>query len=433
MRSQPITPAQVLAMPGVPSVLYELDQPPYTTYKWDGTKMVEFGAVSGAGIASRQIAAPSVIFNPAQFANNLGAANMTWGAIDSAWGSFSAVKIVFCNPTASPVTVDNVIVAPSSSYTSPHTPTGAWSTPTGQITVPAGAPKNPSFVVTPNIQCRSVYRDDGVPFPLLYQRYFFAVGNTTYTTGCGSGSMSAANWDARSEGHVFKASNKSGGDYVTTPGGWATGGFDNAPYRMHAALIFQYDTSVTTVMGLGDSISGGVFGSTFYNTPYGYKSVTRLALAGKRVAWFNAGWSGQTMQEINTRGKTLIDTFLPAVIVIPSWTPNSAYATQADWDAQWYYFMDLAQYQISKGGKVLMMTPLVNDNLNVPQDGYRLNQRLRVLNSGLAYADVESAISNLATPARWITGLNFDAIHPNDAGHEAIAGPFMVGLSKLLA
>lgn len=48
MRSQPITPAQVLAMPGVPSVLYELDRPPYTTYKWDGSKMVEFGAVSGS-------------------------------------------------------------------------------------------------------------------------------------------------------------------------------------------------------------------------------------------------------------------------------------------------------------------------------------------------------------------------------------------------
>lgn len=36
-------------MPGQPGVDYMLDRPPYTRYYWDGTKMAELGAVSGAG------------------------------------------------------------------------------------------------------------------------------------------------------------------------------------------------------------------------------------------------------------------------------------------------------------------------------------------------------------------------------------------------
>jgi hypothetical protein len=50
MRSiQQVTPEQVLRMPGQPGVDYMLDRPPYTRYYWDGTKMAELGAVSGAG------------------------------------------------------------------------------------------------------------------------------------------------------------------------------------------------------------------------------------------------------------------------------------------------------------------------------------------------------------------------------------------------
>lgn len=50
MTIQRITPEQVLRMPGLPSVDYELDRPPFTRYRWDGTQMVEMGAVSGDGL-----------------------------------------------------------------------------------------------------------------------------------------------------------------------------------------------------------------------------------------------------------------------------------------------------------------------------------------------------------------------------------------------
>lgn len=40
MLSQRITPDQVLRMPGVPGVEYELDRPPFTKYDWDGSRML---------------------------------------------------------------------------------------------------------------------------------------------------------------------------------------------------------------------------------------------------------------------------------------------------------------------------------------------------------------------------------------------------------
>lgn len=49
---QRITPEEVLRMPGRPSVDYELDRPPYTRYRWDGTQFVELGAVSGYGVVA---------------------------------------------------------------------------------------------------------------------------------------------------------------------------------------------------------------------------------------------------------------------------------------------------------------------------------------------------------------------------------------------
>lgn len=62
---QRITPEQVLRMPGNPEVDYMLDRPPYTRYRWDGSQMVELGAVSGAGTAEAAARAVRLHDNPA--------------------------------------------------------------------------------------------------------------------------------------------------------------------------------------------------------------------------------------------------------------------------------------------------------------------------------------------------------------------------------
>lgn len=61
---QRITPEQVLRMPGNPEVDYMLDRPPYTRYRWDGSQMVELGAVSGAGSAEASARAVRLHDNP---------------------------------------------------------------------------------------------------------------------------------------------------------------------------------------------------------------------------------------------------------------------------------------------------------------------------------------------------------------------------------
>lgn len=52
MQSQPITPEQLLRMPGIPGVIYQLDRPPFTLYNWTGTEFATLGGGGGGGATS---------------------------------------------------------------------------------------------------------------------------------------------------------------------------------------------------------------------------------------------------------------------------------------------------------------------------------------------------------------------------------------------
>lgn len=381
--------------------------------------------------ARPRIASPNWVLAASRYASGGASQDNTWSLITSAYAPFNAVQVVFCNPTASAVTVDNCAVAASANAASAVQPTGAWSTPTGLITVPAGTPANPSYALSPKIALRSIARNDGGTTPLLYTRCYFQTGNATYVYASTGTNMNAATWAPRSEGHAFVSAN-SPGNMVTAPGSWTTGTAHATPFSMIAGVLYTYDTAAVSVMGCGDSLMAGDFGAFAYNAPFGFKAVARLAAAGRRCTWSNVGWSGQTIQEMNSRARRIVDSFSPGVLMLPSWSPNSPNATQADWDTQWQVIMDAAQYQQGAGGQVLMLTPYVNNGLSAPQDGFRLTQRARVMASGLPFADIESAISDGATPARWKAGLNQDVTHPNDAGHEAMVAPVTTALAAMI-
>ena len=382
--------------------------------------MLSKAGVPGLLQAQKLTAVSSAISAP-RVASGGGTQNYTWGHVLDAWGDFNAVQVLFSNPTGSSLTIDNCIVAASANATVPAQPTGAWSAATGALTVPAGGgtAANPGFLLTPKIPLKSIPRNDGGRYPLIYARCFFQTGNTTYVYVNGGTYLAAANWAPYSEGHTILSASIAG-DQVTTPGGWVSGGVNTNPLLTLSGFVFTYDYPMISIAGVGDSIMEGDWSTVVYDAPFGFKAVSRLNAAGKRVSWINAGMSGQLIGPINVRGKALIDAVAPSIIIISSYTINSPVTTQADWDAQWYYVMDLAAYQVSKGGQVLIMTPWVNNGFSAPTDAIRQIQRSRVINSGYPYADVESATSNGAVPAQWKSGMNFDNTHPLDIGHEAI-------------
>lgn len=368
------------------------------------------------------ILAGHCIVDANMFFSGGGTQNATWSSIVSAWAPFSAVQLMMYNPTGSAVAIDNAIVAASAGVTDAVVPTGSWSAATGSLSASnTGSAANPGITLSPKIPVKSIPRADGSPFPILFCRTFFQTGNTTYVYGQPGTGMNAANWDPRAGGHILKGGQKTGGDYVTTPGGWATGGALDPPFVIPAGFVFQYDYPVATVCGIGDSIMAADFNSLQTGTGFGFKACVATRLSGRPVSWHNGGVSSQTMQQINTRGKNIIDQLAPDIIIVPSYTINSATSVQSDWDTQWYYFMDLVQYQLAKGKKAIMLTPYPNNNFSSTIDGYRIGQRARVLSSGIPYTDIESAVCDGATPNRWKAGYNFDATHPNFTGHDAIA------------
>lgn len=377
--------------------------------------------------------------------NSGATANSTWCHAISAWGPFSRVKLVFGNASASSETVDLFSVAPSSSiYPSGINNIaqpqggGVFGAVQSAFAVAAGtSARVPSYIPSAWLDCRSVARaagelDNGI-YELLLARVYFQTGNTNSQYMSLNAAMGGSGWDSVNEGFTLQFGRAPTGDKVTTPGSLTslTREATNPIVMVHGA-IFDYDQKMYSILTPGDSIWDGALDGVTNRCPFTFKAIARVRRTGKMVSYINGGIASSTAAEINTRGKALIDVYAPDLIIIASYTINSATATQADWDAQWLLFKDLAKYQLSKGKQVLFVTPLPNNSFTSTINGYRLIQRQRVISSGFPYVDIEAATVDIADGrGRWLAGLTFDGTHPNPAGHEAIASPTQVSVNAL--
>lgn len=363
-----------------------------------------------------------------QFVTGNGAgANLTRAVAINAWGDYNAVQLVFLNKSASACTVDNFSVAAGSTIYPSGTnnlalPSGGWGAAQGSVTVPAGSTYKPGMFITPKIPLRSISRAagelDNGKYPLLFYRGFIATGNTTESyVQLVSGFPTK--WAAVNEGFSLQTAVAYGGDYVASPNGW-----NNAPNLDLPALglfgaIFTYDRKYTTVCSVGDSIWAGNNDGVTNICPFGFKATARIRAKGKYCSWQAGGISGSPMTQINLHGKDIISSIAPDILILPSYTINSPAGTQTDWDNQWYYVMDLVQTQLSLKKQVLLLTPLPNSSFNATQNGYRLKQRQRVIDSQLPYVDVESMCTSIGG---WADAtLTADGTHPLAAGHEVLA------------
>lgn len=358
--------------------------------------------------------------------NGSGSANKTWGAVISGWGAFNAVQLIFANISATASVVNNTVVGVGTSIypggvNNIAAPSSGWRAPIGSVTVPAGSAKRPGMFITPKIQVRSVPRAagelDGGLYPLLYVRNYTATGNTTDSYGSLPAGW-AAKWRAANEGFTLQTAQSYGIDNVSDTSGWTSAAGEDAPAFCFFGAIFHYDQKFTTVCSVGDSIWAGNGDGATGISPFGFRATSHIRRSGKLVSWQAGGIGGSTMPDIAAHGKAIISQIAPDILILASYTINSAVSTQADWDDQWYNALDLAQAQMAAGRQVLMLTPLPNDSFSAAQNGYRINQRQRVISSGLPFVDVESLCGlngRFLNPAH-VT----DGTHPTQAGHAAI-------------
>lgn len=372
----------------------------------------------------------------------------SFGAALSAWGPFHAVKLIFANHTATPAVIDNACVAanatayPSGTFNIAN-PSSGWSAATGQLTVPAatGATqsdrnKRPGMLVTAKIPLRSIPRAagdlDGGLYELLFIRTVVLNANVTYTYGT-LGAAFAAYWDPINEGFsVLTADPVFGVNTVTSPASVTTSTREASPALSPIGAIFYYDKKMTNIGHPGDSVAAGLQSAAQkLGASHTFKAAARIRAAGKMVAFHQCAISGSSMIQINAHGKDIVDQRIIDIMILHSHTINSAGTTAADWDSQWYYMMDLAQYHLADrpGNQVLILTPLPNDSFTSGQNIQRLIHRARVMACGLPYVDVESLAG---TNGHWDNATYAgDGTHPSDAGFNALAALVQPALNAL--
>lgn len=394
--------------------------------------------VSGAWRRSR-LARPNQIVQPGMLTAGA-STNRTYTSAFSAWGPFHAARVLLQNPTGAAYTIDNLSMAPTANavmlgdnMVQPSGGSGAWTTPTGAISLTnTGSVANPGLNWTAMQAVRSLARADGSPFHALLVRTYHNLTAPCYHGGASFNALLDGTFAASSGGHIFGTGNKAG-DMVTAPGSWTTGGVDaSGPAQVVTAVDFEYDYRMRVIMPLGDSIMAGENSVNRPQCGAGFLATLSLSLSGYKVAHMAGGVGGQTAAQIDTRGRAMMAAVLPDIVVLPSWTPNTAYATQADWDAQWQVFCGLADYAMSLNLVPVFITPWPKSGLNGTQATARATQRARVIASGLPYADIEAAVTASDGTGNWISGFSGEGTHPNQSTNALMAPILAAAMSQLV-
>jgi lysophospholipase L1-like esterase len=238
-------------------------------------------------------------------------------------------------------------------------------------------------------------------------------------------------WATIDGGRLQKSFFKAGGNYVPTWGSFNPAALENGLFM---AVEFVGPRGLS-VLGVGDSLTLGQTTTAWANS-FGHQACTALSTPSLPVYWANYGYGGQTSPVFFARAKLLIDDLRPDVLIIPSWSPNDAFSA-ANLTLSLAAAVMLADYAIRKGVVPIITTPMPNNTLNTASDAIRLDLRDRVLALAGSYiiADFDAVVSDNATPARLLTAYDSgDHLHPNDAGHAALATQAIIpALRKVMA
>lgn len=279
------------------------------------------------------------------------------------------------------------------------------------------------WMVAPSLDCADV----GASLPLLMVRAYSASGRRGATNGAGDFN-DADKWKAADQGRIIRSFYKLG-DFVTAPSGFTSPA--EASFLPFLAVQSYRRGRGFSVMTLGDSLTQG-FLTTASNNGFGIQACAALSTPAVPVSHINSGWQGQIHAAIMTRGYREIALFRPHAVIIETSSPNSAPATQAEFDTMLSAALAFAEYAQSRGVVPILKTATPFQYSSGP-DAFRLATNARVNAIGasgqMLVLDAAAAVTDGATPARVATAYQAsDGHHINDAGHAAIAAEALAPL-----
>jgi lysophospholipase L1-like esterase len=366
---------------------------------------------------------------------------------------FTHVRIILKNKEASPPTVTRFIgavtntatntgekVVPSVGNTLTEDSTTGWVTfnfsgsPTP--TLPAGYSdsKDPGVLFSDWMPIQSIAPVDGTTLPYIMVRGYFTSGGTytCLTQGLNNTNQSQANYI-----EVFTQA----GDKVSTPSGMTTGSAQNK--NILFGIEFKSSSAVVKVMIVGDSITQGQHTGVGGNDSLDGTMRSWGVVGGEQLrAQYNApvniinyGHAGATTTSYSTFGKKAIANHLPTICFYSIYSPNdnSGSIDQAKANVMFQTALDFAQYAYSQNCLPVFTFLAPNNNLSYTSDGFRQSLIRRAKAAGIRVCDMTTAMGDGATPERFLSGFNYDNVHPNDTGHAAMAKIFQSTVIDILS
>lgn len=383
----------------------------------------------------RNISSRGITFEVLAGSNNSAAPGWTSHVRQTADAPFTHIRLLIPNFETVALTGCTGIVAATANTTSNITPTGAWATVTvagsATFTLPARvSATEPSLTVTDWIRVDSIARNDGGTLPLAMGRVFTPSANATFSLT----SQLTGGFDAVSGGRLCWLS-RMNVDGVTTPASYNSTGEGST--SVFTGMQFRSLNACSTVLGVGDSITGG-YRATYTANNWGHQAQVLLSNAGKSVSWINGGWVGQTTAAFIARGKSMVTALSPQIVVFSPFSPNDGTPSASTIATQMAQLMDWLDFCSINEVVPVITTPAPNVNYNSTQDAFRktFRDQIKALgDSGLVdVCDFDAVLSDQAAAARYISGLaNADGVHPSDAGYAAMAAAMAATLTTVLA
>lgn len=312
-----------------------------------------------------------------------------------------------------------------------------WSTVTwsgaSTVTLPAasGAYGGQTVTISDFIPCGSVPRSDGGTRPILLYRVYLP-GTANYTVTSGATSYSNLRIAGTYNRNRLIDASISGGDGVGSPATTMGAGVSDNPL---VSPIFRFRDNVVSVYGVGDSITAGQ-GSTTSVGGWLKRACYDLSTMARPVVPCNLGHNSQPTSTYLAVARVVFPLAKPSVAFYFPYSPNSAvYSERAVRDnmAQAAEFVTLCNdYNVVP----ILCTPVPNNNLNAADDAFRKEYctllRAMASDKNILMCDFDLYTSDGATPARFISGYNADALHPNNTGYEAMTYPAKLALAKAI-
>jgi len=347
----------------------------------------------------------------------------------------ASIRIAFANDIALAYPISAVSACVSTSMGDGINPNGGapWSQLTAHpftVSGNGGGPRIPALVWTPWAPIRSIAPEDGSGRPILFLR----VSTPAWTAPrCCNGALGFSQTKV-AQGREILSFLRSGADLAASPSANVQGA---QAYDANPVYCVQYRsrTGGATLLWSGDSHYTGA------TTPgnidaFALQSCLRVSTPARPLSPANYAWGGSGSTIFLPVLEHMMEACRPQILLLEGWTPNDGPSEEAA-TAYCNKMLDLAARAGAMGAVPILLTRFPHVSLLHNAQEAAIAERLRrrqlaMAGPALTVIDATSVLEEPDRPGAYRPGLSKDGIHPNAAGHEAVAALLTPVLQRLL-